>query len=132
MTHSKGTPNAARQAQLLAELRRDRALRQDGYRERALRIFPHLCARCGREFEGKRLRELTVHHKDHDFKNNPPDGSNWELLCLYCHDDEHEKWQKTVTAGGEANGGSSGPSLANPFEGLDSLLKPKDDGSKSG
>ncbi|MFA7667514.1 MAG: HNH endonuclease, partial [Burkholderiaceae bacterium] len=21
--------------------------------------------------------------------DNPPDGSNWELLCLYCHDNEH-------------------------------------------
>jgi hypothetical protein len=61
-----------------------------GYREQALRLFPHVCARCGREFSGARLRELTVHHKDHDHDNNPPDGSNWELLCLYCHDNEHQ------------------------------------------
>ncbi|QTG90742.1 HNH endonuclease, partial [Vibrio furnissii] len=26
---------------------------------------------------------------DHDHTNNPEDGSNWELLCLYCHDHEH-------------------------------------------
>ena len=37
------------------------------------------------------MRELTVHHKDHNHDNNPPDGSNWELLCVYCHDDEHQK-----------------------------------------
>jgi hypothetical protein len=23
--------------------------------------------------------------------NNPPDGSNWENLCVYCHDDEHHR-----------------------------------------
>jgi len=81
----------AKRAQIQAELRRDIAARQDGYREKALRLFPHVCASCGRSFDGKRLKELTVHHKDHNHNNNPPDGSNWELLCIYCHDHEHEK-----------------------------------------
>ena len=76
---------------VLNGLRRDVALRRKSYRERALKLLPHVCASCGREFSGKRLRELTVHHRDHDHDNNPPDGSNWELLCLYCHDHEHEK-----------------------------------------
>jgi hypothetical protein len=61
------------------------------YREQALKILPWVCASCGRAFSGKKLRELTVHHKDHNYKNNPPDGSNWELLCLYCHDNEHSR-----------------------------------------
>jgi 5-methylcytosine-specific restriction endonuclease McrA len=61
------------------------------YREQALKILPWVCASCGRDFSGKKLRELTVHHKDHNFKNNPPDGSNWEMLCLYCHDNEHSR-----------------------------------------
>ena len=61
------------------------------YRERALKLFPWVCGSCGREFNGKNLRELTVHHKDHNHHNNPPDGSNWELLCLYCHDNEHSR-----------------------------------------
>jgi 5-methylcytosine-specific restriction endonuclease McrA len=61
------------------------------YREQALKILPWVCASCGREFTGKKLRELTVHHKDHNYKNNPPDGSNWELLCIYCHDNEHSR-----------------------------------------
>ena len=52
------------------------------YRSQALKLLPHVCARCAREFEGKRLRELTVHHKDGDHHNNPADGSNWELLCV--------------------------------------------------
>ncbi|MCF8056200.1 MAG: YajD family HNH nuclease [Desulfocapsa sp.] len=61
------------------------------YRNQALKIHPWVCAKCGRDFSGKNLRELTVHHKDHNYKNNPPDGSNWELLCLYCHDNEHSR-----------------------------------------
>ena len=47
------------------------------YRERALKILPWICARCAREFPASRLRELTVHHKDGNHHNNPPDGSNW-------------------------------------------------------
>ena len=114
-----------KQAQVLAELRRDVALRQKSYREQALRIFPHLCARCGREFSGKRLRELTVHHKDHNHDNNPPDGSNWELLCLYCHDHEHEKFGMAgYYDGSEPEDRRPSPSIFKPFEGLDTLLKP--------
>jgi 5-methylcytosine-specific restriction endonuclease McrA len=61
------------------------------YREQALKILPWVCAKCGRDFSGKKLSELTVHHKDHNYGNNPPDGSNWELLCIYCHDNEHSR-----------------------------------------
>ena len=71
----------------------------DSYREQALKLFPWLCARCGREFSGKQLRELTVHHKDHNHSNNPPDGSNWELLCIYCHDNEHQRFLEADARG---------------------------------
>ena len=74
--------DAAQRARVLAELHRETAERMRGYRERALKLFPHVCASCGRAFSGMRLKELTVHHKDHNHDNNPPDGSNWELLCL--------------------------------------------------
>ncbi|MGO9567992.1 MAG: YajD family HNH nuclease [Desulfomonilaceae bacterium] len=77
---------------IIAEARRNREHRMTTYRDRALKIFPQICARCGREFAGKRLSELTVHHKDHNHDNNPPDGSNWELLCLECHDKEHARY----------------------------------------
>ena len=63
--------------------------REKGYREQALKIYPWICGRCAREFDRKNLSELTVHHVDHDHDNNPRDGSNWELLCIYCHDEEH-------------------------------------------
>jgi len=127
MASKKMPPDAERQARILAELRRDHDLRQKSYRERALGLFPHICARCGREFAGKRLRELTVHHKDHDYHNNPPNGSNWELLCLYCHDHEHEKDRiGNYHDGTVADNKQPSPAVFKPFEGLDTLLKPKD------
>ncbi|HEY5673887.1 MAG TPA: YajD family HNH nuclease [Malonomonas sp.] len=84
-------PTAEQRDQLVAKMRQDDQQRQAGYREQALKLFPHVCGRCTREFEGKNLRELTVHHKDHNHDNNPSDGRNWELLCVYCHDHEHTR-----------------------------------------
>ena len=66
-------------------------MKKNDYRNQALKILPWVCTKCGRDFSGKKLRELTVHHKDHNYRNNPPDGSNWELLCIYCHDNEHSR-----------------------------------------
>jgi len=111
---------------IIAKARRERELRMQGYRERALKLFPSICARCGREFEGKRLRELTVHHKDHDHDNNPADGSNWELLCLYCHDNEHERFSVADWYEGPTPDRPQEPvSTYKPFAGLESLLKDK-------
>jgi len=92
MPSKKTGLNKDKMDRVVAEARRSRQQREQGYREQALKIFPWICARCGREFQGKKLRELTVHHKDHNHDNNPPDGSNWELLCLYCHDNEHSRY----------------------------------------
>ncbi len=61
------------------------------YRERSLKIHGLICAKCGREFDYKDRHLLTVHHKNGNYSNNPPDGSNWENLCVYCHDDEHSR-----------------------------------------
>ena len=65
--------------------------RQKSYRARSLEIHGWICAKCAREFEAANLHLLTVHHKDGNHNNNPPDGSNWENLCVYCHDDEHSR-----------------------------------------
>ncbi len=89
---------------IVAEARRAAEKRERGYREQALKIYPWICGRCAREFTHANLRELTVHHRDHNHDNNPPDGSNWELLCLYCHDNEHQRQL-------EASGGGSSPSI---------------------
>ncbi|MBN2428278.1 MAG: HNH nuclease family protein [Deltaproteobacteria bacterium] len=113
--------------EFMAQARREQQGRMQGYRERALKLFPAVCARCGREFEGKKLAQLTVHHKDHNHDNNPPDGSNWELLCLYCHENEHsrsfhEDWYDVTTAGEEEQKPST---TFKPFAGLEGLLKDK-------
>lgn len=113
---------------LVADARRQSDERAAGYREQALKLFPWLCGRCGREFTRSNLRELTVHHKDMDHDNNPSDGSNWELLCLYCHDNEHQKYEEHMAAlagGAEANAdGASAPETRyHPFADLEALLK---------
>jgi hypothetical protein len=108
---------------IVAEARRAAAERERGYREQALKIYPWICGRCGREFTRANLRELTVHHRDHDHDNNPPDGSNWELLCLYCHDNEH---QRQLEAAGGSSGSSSRPGATHtPFADLKALLDKK-------
>lgn len=104
--------------------RRQSAEREKSYRAQALKLYPKICARCGREFGGENLRELTVHHKDHNHDNNPTDGSNWELLCLYCHDNEHARFQ--VAEGGNAAVPSEEAeplSTHTPFAALRTLLK---------
>ena len=121
----KKTPTAAgKRERIVAKVRRDQARREKSYRERALKMFPWICGRCGREFSGQRVRELTVHHKDHDHDNNPPDGSNWELLCIYCHDNEHSRdqvaeWYEQTDPDDER----SAEHDHRPFAGLADLLK---------
>ena len=63
------------------------------YRRKSLDIHGWICAKCGMEFNENNLHLLTVHHRDGNHKNNPPDGSNWENLCVHCHDDEHSRGQ---------------------------------------
>ena len=98
---------------------------EQGYREKALKLFPWVCGRCTREFVYSNLRELTVHHVDHDHSNNPNDGSNWELLCLYCHDNEHAKYTEQDLYPTEVEAGDNNQSSAtyNPFADLKSMLK---------
>jgi hypothetical protein len=117
--------DSAKLDRVVAEARRHSDERAATYRERALRLFPWICGRCGREFSGARLRELTVHHKDHDHDNNPPDGSNWELLCLYCHDNEHMRQLEAQQQTGSPGQPQAGTATHNPFADLQALLDKK-------
>jgi len=96
------------------------------YREQALKVLPWVCARCGRDFTGKNLRQLTVHHKDHNHRNNPPDGSNWEMLCIYCHDDEHSRDEVAAAYGKASTRKQTERSTFKAFAGLENLLKDKE------
>jgi len=111
----------------VSEMIRSQRERENTYRERALKLFPWICGHCCREFNGKNLKELTVHHKDHNHDNNPPDGSNWELLCIYCHENEHSRdlvadaYDPTPSSSRDAD--SDNDFSDNPFAGLGDLLK---------
>jgi HNH endonuclease len=117
-----GDPNKL--DQVVAEARRAAEKREQSYREQALKIYPWICGRCAREFTHANLRELTVHHRDHNHHNNPPDGSNWELLCLYCHDNEHQR-QLEATGAGSTDAAARGGGTHSPFANLKSLLDSK-------
>lgn len=117
-------PDQARLDRIVAAAQTERTKREQGYREQALRLYPWVCARCGREFTRANLRELTVHHRDHDHDNNPPDGSNWELLCLYCHDNEHSRYVDAARYGTGDNRTNSTPEATHKaLAGLGDLLK---------
>ncbi|MEJ2315319.1 MAG: YajD family HNH nuclease [Nitrospirota bacterium] len=77
--------------EVVRELKGLAAPKKDDYREQSLKIHGLVCAKCGREFDQSTRHLLTVHHRDGDHRNNPPDGSNWENLCVYCHEDEHDR-----------------------------------------
>jgi hypothetical protein len=126
MSSKKTRADIDRQDSIVAEARRHQAQREQTFRAQALKMYPWICARCGREFAGKKLRELTVHHKDHDHDHNTADGSNWELLCLYCHDNEHARYQ-VADAYSEATpaGRPEPPSTYKPLAALGDLLKRK-------
>jgi len=49
------------------------------YRQRAWKMLPHKCRKCGIEND----KILIIHHKDRDRKNNKME--NLEILCLNCH-----------------------------------------------
>ena len=109
---------------VVLEARKASEVREKGYRERALKIYPWICGRCAREFTQTNLRELTVHHRDHNHDNNPSDGSNWELLCLYCHDNEHQKQIEADRGYTDSSTQFAGKATHSPFANLKGLLKP--------
>lgn len=109
--------------QIIADARRYKEDREKGYRERALKLFPWICGRCAREFDHKTLTELTVHHTDHNHDNNPSDGSNWELLCLYCHDNEHQRYEEQIRYGGNHAENKAPEANFNPFADLKKMMR---------
>lgn len=118
--------NHDRLDKIVLEARRNAEKRAAGYREQALKLFPWVCGRCARPFDRSNLQLLEVHHKNSNHDDNPPDGSNWELLCTYCHENEHAKLKDLA---GRTDAGQNGTSATfNPFADLKSLLDSKKSG----
>lgn len=121
-TRKRVAPDLARLDRVVADARRAGEERERGYRAQALKLFPWICGRCAREFDHGNVQELTVHHKNHNHDHNPPDGSNWELLCIYCHDNEHQRYVEQF--GGVAGPADRAPATTHtPFAELAALLK---------
>ena len=120
------SPDNKKLDEIVAAAQKNRASRDKDYRARSLKMYPWVCGRCSREFSRENLQELTVHHRDHNHDNNPEDGSNWELLCLYCHDNEHARYLD-----GESTGNTDAKDSAsvthNPLAALGDLLKKGED-----
>ena len=123
MPTRSGPPDAARLDKIVAEARRASDERAKTYRERALKLFPWICGRCAREFDRTNVNQLTVHHRDHNHDNNPPDGSNWELLCVYCHDNEHSRELEAAARRTSDEGDRAPNATHRPFANLAKLLK---------
>jgi len=123
VTGGGAPPVTSRLDRVIAEARRERELREQSYRERALKLYPWVCGRCAREFTRTNVQQLTVHHRDGNHDHNPPDGSNWELLCIYCHENEHAR--VLDNAGRPPGGGSEPgqPATHQPFAALAALMK---------
>jgi hypothetical protein len=121
-TRKRVEPDHARLDRLVADARRAGEERAQSYRGQALKMYPWICGRCAREFDHTNVHELTVHHKNHNHDHNPQDGTNWELLCLYCHDNEH---QRHLDASGPIRRGDERKPGAThaPFADLAALLK---------
>ena len=127
MPGPKTGPDNARLDRVVAEARRASEERAKGYRERALKIYPWVCGRCARGFTHANLQLLEVHHRDHNHENNPPDGSNWELLCTYCHENEHQRFLTEHGRAPDAPGAAEPPPATHqPFADLKARLKGKD------
>jgi len=118
-----GPPDAARLDKIVAEARRASDERAKTYRERALKLYPWICGRCAREFDRTNVHQLTVHHRDHNHDNNPPDGSNWELLCVYCHDNEHSRELEAAAGRTSDDGDRTSNATYRPFADLAKRLK---------
>jgi len=111
---------------IVAKARKDHDVREQGYRQKALKMYPHVCGRCARNFEIANLHELTVHHRNHDHDDNPEDGSNWELLCVYCHDNEHQRQLEAARKPGQSNTSQVSVGTHSPFADLRAMLSEKD------
>jgi predicted HNH restriction endonuclease len=127
LTAGKVTPDNARLDRVIAEAKRNQAAREQGYREQALKMYPWVCGRCAREFTRANVQLLEVHHRDHNHDNNPPDGSNWELLCTYCHENEHRRYLDHAGSDAVKSAVQRSSATHKPFAGLAGLLRRDDE-----
>lgn len=127
MPTKKSAIDKAKLDKIVADAIKNRDTREQDYRARALKMYPWICGRCEREFNRQNLIELTVHHRNHDHDYNPEDGTNWELLCTYCHENEHSRYADLIKGEGYSLSVSSKhkEATSSPFADLKAMLENK-------
>jgi hypothetical protein len=125
MTIKKVELNQDKLNKIVSDARKTQAEFEQSYRGQALKMYPWICGRCAREFTHTNLAELTVHHRNHNHDDNPADGSNWELLCLYCHDNEHQRYEEAQHTSVKKSASNIPLGSHNPFANLKSMLDNK-------
>ena len=125
MSIKKVALNQDKLNQIVTDARKNQTEREQSYRGQALKMYPWSCGRCTREFTNTNLAELTVHHRNHNHDDNPADGSNWELLCLYCHDNEHQRYEETRFGSAGKSETNAPMGSHNPFANLKNMLESK-------
>ncbi len=125
MTIKKVALNQNKLNQIVIDARKNQTEREQSYRGQALKMYPWICGRCTREFTNANLTELTVHHRNHNHDDNPADGSNWELLCVYCHDNEHQRFEETRFGSSASSSTNASLGAHNPFANLKDLMSKK-------
>ena len=125
MTIKKVALNQDKLNQIVTDARKNQKEREQSYRGQALKMYPWICGRCTREFTNTNLTELTVHHRNHNHDDNPADGSNWELLCVYCHDNEHQRFEETRFGSSASSSDNAALGAHNPFANLKDLMSKK-------
>jgi len=127
MPSKKNTIDTNKLDKVVAGAIKNRQNREQDYRAKALKLYPWVCGRCEREFARQNIVELTVHHRNHDHDDNPEDGSNWELLCIYCHENEHSRFADQVRGEGYSlvNDKPRVEAKGNPFADLKAMMEEK-------
>ena len=105
---------------VVAAARRAREERERGYRERALKLYPWVCGPCARTLTYANPRfEVAA-----DVLGVSPVGRAEQLLCLYCHDNEHRRLEDHLAADGRSVADKPKPeSTHKAFGALADLLK---------
>jgi len=115
---------SSRLDQVVLAARRNADRRAKGYRAQALKLYPWVCGRCARTFTHANLQLLEVHHKNGNHDDNPSDGSNWELLCTYCHEHEHSKLMD-MAGRSDVDQSATPTATHNPFAQLRAMIESK-------
>jgi len=104
------------------DARRAREEREQGYRAQALKLFPWICGRCAREFDQRQRPRAHGPPQGPQPRPQPARRQQLGIACLYCHDNEHQRYLEEPRALTGSTGHAHGATHL-PFADLAGLLK---------